>query len=161
MSQNDGSDAPNRSILVPTDGSDAAEAALERALRFADCEGATVHVLSVVDTTANPMRFGVAEVADLDRARTELVDGIVDACGGRTSGFEVRGAVRRGRPTATILEYAEEHGIDLLVVGRTGRGGVAAALLGSTADRLVRQASIPVVVVPNGDGCDDRSRGAE
>ncbi|MDG5761726.1 universal stress protein [Natronococcus sp. A-GB1] len=161
MSQNDGSDAPIRSILAPTDGSDAAEAALERALRFAELEGATVHVLSVVDTTANPMRFGVAEVADLDRARTKLVDDVVDACGDRTPELEVRGAVRRGRPAAAILEYAEEQAIDLLVVGRTGRGGVAEALLGSTADRLVRRAPIPVVVVPDAASVDDRSRGSE
>lgn len=161
MTGDDDPDAPIRSILAPTDGSDAADAALERALRIADLEGATVHVLSVVDTTANPMRFGVAEVAELDRARTDLVDGIVDACGDRTPELEVRGAVRRGRPAETILEYAEEHAIDLLVVGRTGRGGVAEALLGSTADRLVRRSPIPVVVVPNGDETDDRSRGAE
>lgn len=161
MTGDDDPDAPIRSILAPTDGSDAADAALERALRIADLEGATVHVLSVVDTTANPMRFGVAEVAELDRARTDLVDGIVDACGDRTPELEVRGAVRRGRPAETILEYAEEHAIDLLVVGRTGRGGVAEALLGSTADRLVRRSPIPVVVVPDGGGTDDRSRGAE
>ncbi|MFU8868037.1 universal stress protein [Natronococcus sp.] len=161
MTGDDDPDAPIRSILAPTDGSDAADAALERALRFADLEGATVHVLSVVDTTANPMRFGVAEVADLDRARTDLVDGIVDACGDRTPELEVRGAVRRGRPAETILEYAEEQAIDLLVVGRTGRGGVAEALLGSTADRLVRRSPIPVVVVPDVDETDDRPGGAE
>ncbi|TYL36541.1 universal stress protein [Natronococcus pandeyae] len=146
MSADDHAADPIRTILVPTDGSDAAGTALERALQFAEPDDATVHVLSVVDTTTNPMRFGVAEVAELDRATEELVDEIVDAYGDRD--VEIRGAIRRGRPASTILAYAEENEIDLLVVGRTGRDGVADALLGSTTDRLVRQASIPVIVVP-------------
>ncbi|AGB39377.1 universal stress protein [Natronococcus occultus] len=149
MSPSDDSPAPIRSILAPTDGSDAATAALERALELAASLEATVHVLSVVDTTSNPMQFGVSEVADLDRTATELVEDVADACDdGPIPAIE--GAVRRGRPAPTILDYAAENGIDLLVVGRTGRGVVAKTLLGSTADRLVRQAPIPVVVVPDG-----------
>lgn len=156
MSEADHAADPIRTILVPTDGSDAAGTALERGLQLAELDDATVHVLSVVDTTTNPMRFGVAEVAELDRATEELVDEIVDAYGDRD--VEIRGSIRRGRPASTILAYAEENTIDLIVVGRTGRDGVADALLGSTADRLVRQASVPVIVVPANEPVDNEHR---
>lgn len=156
MSVDDQAADPIRTILVPTDGSAVAGTALERGLQLAELDDATVHVLSVVDTTTNPMRFGVAEVAELDQTTEELVDEIVDAYGDRD--VEIRGAIRRGRPASTILAYAEENAIDLIVVGRTGRGGVGEALLGSTTDRLVRQASIPVIVVPGCERVDDEKR---
>ncbi|WP_265109928.1 universal stress protein [Halosolutus halophilus] len=147
MASDDHAADPIRSILVPSDGSDAAREALERALQLAELDGAIVHVLAVVDTTTNPFRFGVADVVELDRATRRLVDEIVDAYDDRD--VEIHGAIRRGRPASATLTYAEENGIDLLVVGRTGSGGVTETLLGSTADRLLRQASIPVVVVPD------------
>lgn len=137
---------PIRSILVPTDGSAAAGAAFERALRLATLEDATLHVLSVVDTSTNPMKFGVAEVDELDRATQRVVDELLDAHGDRA--VDLSGTVRRGRPASAILEYADEEGADLIVMGRTGREGVADAVLGSTADRVVRQSPVPVVVVP-------------
>jgi nucleotide-binding universal stress UspA family protein len=144
-----------RTILVPTDGSDAAGTALERALQLAELSGATVHVLSVVDTTTNPMQFGVTEVAELDRLTEELVDEVVATHDGRA--VDVRGAIRRGRPAEVILSYTEENAIDMIVVGRTGSGGLAEALLGSTADRLVRQSTVPVVVVPEDGPTDDEN----
>ncbi|WP_254529964.1 universal stress protein [Natrinema gelatinilyticum] len=137
------------SMLVPTDGSDVAGQALEKALAFADRLDANVHVLSVVDTTGNPLKFGVAEVDELNRAGQCLVDEIVDAHDDRD--VEIYGAIRRGRPADMILNYATENEIDLILIGRTGRGRVADVLLGSTADRVVRQASIPVIVVPGSE----------
>lgn len=142
---------PIRSILVPT-VEHCGEGALERALQLAEQVGATVHVLTVVDT-ANPFRFDVDEVVNLDRAATQLVDETAEAAAGRD--VDVQGAVRRGRPARTILDYAETNAIDMLVVGRTGRGGVVETLLGSTTETLVREAHIPVVVVPAGESSGD------
>ena len=138
------------SILVPTDGSDAAHAALVHALVLARPYGAAVHVLTVVDPSANPLAFGVEEVDELNRAAQTIVDDLVDAYVDHA--VEVHGAVRRGRPHRQILAYADEMGIDLLVVGRTGVHGVSRSLLGSTTDRLIRSSSIPVTVVPSGTG---------
>lgn len=137
---------PIRSILVATDGSAAADEALERALALAEQIGAAVHVLAVVNTTTNPMHFGVDDIGELQRTKERLVDDLVATVGDRN--VEIQGAIRRGRPATAILSYAEEHAIDMLVVGRTGRSRVADMLLGSTTDRLVREASVPVVVVP-------------
>ncbi|APW98499.1 universal stress protein UspA [Halobiforma lacisalsi AJ5] len=140
------------SILVPTDGSPAAGEALERAILIADAadddgpDRPIVHVLSVVDATSDPLRFGAAEVADLERAKWRLVEDVVATVDSRDC--EVRPAVRRGRPASTILSYAADNDVDLLVVGRTGRGNIERTLLGSVTDRLLRRSPIPVLVVP-------------
>ncbi|WP_440769617.1 universal stress protein [Natronorubrum sp. DTA28] len=141
--------APIRSILVATDGSATAGQALGRAVQLAEQTGASVHVLAVVDTTTNPMHFGVDDVDELQRTKQRLVDDLVATVGERD--VEIQGAIRRGRPAKAILAYADEHAVDMLVVGRTGRSRVADMLLGSTTDRLVRETSVPVVVVPAGD----------
>ncbi|MEY7847785.1 universal stress protein [Natrarchaeobius sp. A-rgal3] len=138
---------PVRSILVPTDGSDVANAALDRAVALAADVDGTVHVLAVVDTTTDPLRFDSGLVADIEDAKNELVEDVLEAVDGRQ--VEVSGAVRRGRPASTIVDYASEIDADLIVVGRTGESRTAAALLGSTADRVVRTASVPVIVVPD------------
>lgn len=140
-----------RSILVAIDGSDAAENALERALAIADREAAVVHVLTVMDTASGPLAFGVEDVHELVEAKERLVDDLVSSAD--EYDVDLTGAVRRGRPAEEIISYADEHGIDQLVLGRTGRGAVSEALLGSTADQVVRTATIPVLVVP--DAVDD------
>ncbi|QFU83125.1 universal stress protein [Natronorubrum aibiense] len=144
---------PVRSILVPTDGSDAAGAALERALAIADREDAVVHVLTVMDSGGGPLAFGVEDVHDLEESKARLLEGLERR--DRTYDVDVTGAVRRGRPAREIITYAETHGIDQIVLGRTGRGAVAEALVGSTADQVVREASVPVLVVPDADVTDD------
>ncbi|WP_459890735.1 universal stress protein [Halostagnicola bangensis] len=61
-----------------------------------------------------------------------------------THDVEVASAVRRGHPAHGIVAYAEDNDI---ILGRTGRTGVM-RLMGSTADRVVRSTSIPVIVIP-------------
>ena len=133
-------------ILVGIDGSDEATGALEHAIDLADAVGATLHVVSVVETTGSSMRFGVTEVDELNRAVSELVDDVVDAHASQT--VEITGDIRRGRPAESLLEYASEHGVDLILVGQHGSDGLASAILGSTTDRLARLTEIPMTIVP-------------
>ncbi|RQG88105.1 universal stress protein [Natrarchaeobius halalkaliphilus] len=144
---------PVRSILVATDGSDVASRAIERALTVAERTGASVHVLTVVDTDGAPLRFDIESVHDLEDARERLVEDVVSAFDEHT--VDVTGAVLRGTPARAIVTYAEENDVDLIVIGRTGYGGVTETLLGGTADRVVRTASVPVVVVPDLGGGED------
>lgn len=133
-------------ILAATDGSEQAEAALEHAIALGAATGATVHVVTVVETSDNPMKFGTAEVDELNRAAEEVVEDVVEAYDGQD--VELRGDVRRGRPAEALREYAAEVGVDLIVVGERGADGVAGTILGSTADRLARTADVPVTIVP-------------
>jgi nucleotide-binding universal stress UspA family protein len=133
-------------ILVATDGSDDANAALDHALDLAESRGGAVHVVTVVDTTANPMKFGVVEVSEIDRAASELVEDIVGAYD--ESGVEVHGDVRRGKPAEVLLEYADEIDADLILAGQRDADGISGAILGSTTDRLARLTTVPLLIVP-------------
>ena len=143
-----------RAILVATDGSDAARRAFEAALEIADQCGGVVHLLTVVDTTATPVAFGVADVHDLEDAKERLIEDALAIDGDHA--VDVTGAVRRGHPATRILEYVEENEIDLIAMGRTSRSSVSEAIVGSTTDRIIRTASVPVLVVP-ADTDDERS----
>ena len=61
----------------------------------------------------------------------------------------VRAVVRVGDPATEIVEYADEEGCDLVVVGTHGRGGIPRLVLGSVAERVVRHAHVPVLVARN------------
>lgn len=134
-------------ILVATDGSQQARAALEHALNLAESVDATVYVVTVVEASGSPMRFDASEVEALNDAADDLVEEIVQAYGSRD--VEVDGTVRRGKPATAILEYADELDADLILVGQRGEDGITGAILGSTTDRLARLTDIPVTVVPD------------
>lgn len=140
------------SILLPTDGSERAAAALEHALGAVDAYGADLHVISVIDRRVvlaadvdekDEIRSELAEEADA--AVTELAEE-ADA-----TGVSVTTTTPEGVPHREILSYASESEIDLLVLGTHGRTGREKRLnLGSTTERVVKAADRPVLVVDIG-----------
>ena len=133
-------------ILVPTDGSDGATAALEHALDVAAADGARVHVLFVVDTTRDGLRSDDDELLEVFEERgAELVTAAAERA--RERGVSVVDVVDRGDPHETILEYAETAPVDLIVMGTHGRRGLRRLFLGSVTERVVRTAPVPVLTV--------------
>jgi len=143
-----------KTILVPTDFSDASVAAQEYALGLADAFQSAVHLLHVVqDPYVQPWAaeaFGVSLAGVLERweqdarAQLEQIAGAGDP--------RVTCVTRVGHPFVEILEYAGEAQVDLIVMGTHGRGPVAHMLLGSVAERVVRKAPCPVLTVrPKGE----------
>jgi nucleotide-binding universal stress UspA family protein len=139
-------------ILVATDSSAESRAALDHAVDLAAAEGATVHVVTVLEVHSNPMAFGVGEVDALGDAAEDLLAELRAAHDGRRVDIESR--VLRGKPARTLLDHAAEIDADIIVAGQRGAGGITGALLGSTTDRLARMTDRPLVVVPAPDGED-------
>lgn len=131
-------------LIVGIDDSESAQRALEHAVELAQAVGATLHVVTVVDSQANPMKFGVTEVAELHRAKTTLVDRIANAI--ENGDFTVE--IRRGDPPDALLEYAAEVDADLLLVGESEAGRLEAAIFGGTTEQLAKQTQIPLTIVP-------------
>ncbi|ELZ06415.1 UspA domain-containing protein [Natrialba chahannaoensis JCM 10990] len=131
------------------DGSDFAQKALEHAVELSQAVGATLHVITVVDSTANPMRFSVTEVAELNQAKATLIESVTNA----TNNDDITAEVRRGDPTDALLEYAAEIDADLILVGQSGVGQLEATIFGRTTDQLAEQTQVPLTIVPlsNGD----------
>jgi nucleotide-binding universal stress UspA family protein len=142
-----------KNILVATDFGEAADAALTYGRTLAGAFGATLHVLHVVDTVY-PAMLGAEAYATMtpdlleqaeDEARTRLDERVMDSDG---SGPPTRRALWRARvPAPAIAQYAKDEGIDLIVMGTRGRGGVTHLLLGSVAEKVVRTAPCPVLTV--------------
>lgn len=140
---------PYRNVLVATDGSDHADAAVERAAALAATAGATVHVLSVVDIGAVGSE-AYSGVSALVNDTEEIVSEAADAAA--TEGIETVETVDVATSASSgIRSYVGDNDIDLIALGTRGRNGVERFLLGSVAERTVRTASVPVLTVPGPD----------
>jgi len=132
-------------ILVPTDGSATAEAAMEQATALATTFDAEVHVLHVIDTRRYDTSIESA-VEPLRERGEEYVERLAEIAGAADVPFTT--AIELGRPAHRILEYVTEHDLDLVVMGTRGRGGLPLRLLGSVTDYVVTHADVPIHVVP-------------
>ncbi|WP_440769714.1 universal stress protein [Natronorubrum sp. DTA28] len=143
-------------ILVPTDGSDVATNAVHHAIDLAEKYDAAVHALYVVDTSAMDISLGTEQVDRIRQGRYDEMPEVQErankatgsvASQARERGLEVTESVVAGQPHARIADYADNHDVDLIVMGSAGRGGVKRVLLGSVAERTLRTTDIPVLVV--------------
>lgn len=134
-------------VLVPTDGSDAVQEAIDEAIDLAALSDATLHALSVVDVDDYAL-VPDAEVVTIEETLETTADRAVEDVRerGEAADLAVRTAVRRGTPHEEILAYAADHDIDLIVMGTHGRSNLDRVLLGSVTEKVVRNADRPVLV---------------
>ena len=144
-------------ILVPTDGSDGTDKAAEHALDIAEKYDATAHVVYVVNTSAystlpadSNWESITAALEDEGKTATgEIVERMHDA------DVDAVPSVEEGIPHKTILEYADNNDIDLIVMGTHGKSGLDRLLLGSVTEKVVRASEVPVLTVRMVDGEED------
>ncbi|WP_435552594.1 universal stress protein [Natrinema sp. CGMCC1.2065] len=136
-------------ILLPTDGSEPAAAAVDHALAIATRADATVHVVSVVDVSTVAGRPSIMApndiLAQFESDAETAVETVATAV--RDAGLDVETHVQKDIPSQGLLEYVDDHDIDLVAMGTHGRTGFDRVLLGSTTERFVRRAPVPVLAV--------------
>ncbi|QLH76004.1 universal stress protein [Halosimplex rubrum] len=133
-------------ILVPTDGSAGASAALEEAIELADQFDATIHSLYVVDLASLGTEAGAVDMVEsFEQTGEEATEAA--ATRARDAGVTAEASVATGSPHREILEYVDDHGVDLVVMGTHGRTGLERYLLGSVTEKIVRAADVPVLTV--------------
>lgn len=139
-------------ILLPTDGSEHAEAAAKTGLELATVHDAAVHVVCVADIgPLGDLRLPGDAASPKDamcKQAAEYVDSVVDRA--EAAGLDVTGTVLEGPPEHELLEYAREIDADLIVIGTRGRGGVHRLAMGSVTDHVIRFGEIPVFVANSG-----------
>lgn len=132
-------------ILVPTDGSEAAQDALEHALEQARAHGARVVALAVVEMSgsgAPAARDDEAVAERRERRRAELESTVTD-----TTDVEVERIVEVGVPSRVIVEVAARRGADLVVMSTHARSGVGRFLYGSVTEQVIRDGDVPVLAI--------------
>ena len=134
-------------ILVPTDFSVAAEAALDQALALASKLGAKVLLLHAYALPIIGFPDGPA-AAIASRIIGDAEKGLA-ACVARCSesGVEIVPLLKQADPREAILAAARDLSADLVVMGTHGRHGIARALIGSVAEAIVRVSPVPVMTV--------------
>jgi nucleotide-binding universal stress UspA family protein len=140
-------------ILLTLDGSTLAEVARAHAVGLAAQLGAELVLLRIVEPFARSYRGGSAPPSALESVEKQLLEmaeeymeGIAEEIRGR--GISVHVAVRTGDPHKEIVSFVQANEIDIIVMCSCGEGGLARWFLGSVADRVVRAAPAPVLVVP-------------
>ena len=153
-----------RRVLVPLDFSEHARKALRHARGLARQYRGRLLLLHVVEPMACPSDLGYTPVIT-----DEMVEEIRREAGARleeevarekAAAIECEGLLRFGRPYLEITEAADDAGVDLIVLTTHGYTGLKHVLLGSTAERVVRHARCPVLVVRDKEGSAAPSPGA-
>ncbi|MCD6568273.1 MAG: universal stress protein [Dehalococcoidia bacterium] len=136
-------------ILVPLDGSELAEVALPHAEELGWRISSEVTLLQVSET-GESQRFHEHEVY-LQREADLVKRNIVHHLGkDQEENIRVKSVVMEGYPAEEIVDYAEKSDIDMIIMATHGRTGVRRWALGSVADKVVRAASQPVVLIRTG-----------
>jgi nucleotide-binding universal stress UspA family protein len=138
-----------KKILVGVDGSLESIAALAIATDIAQAHGGTITVATAVEPAEASWtaRGLAADTLETDTVRRKAALAVLSAAAaGIPSSLHPEQTVLRGRAASALAEQAEAGQFDLVVVGHRGRNGVARALLGSVADRLVQISTVPVLV---------------
>jgi len=133
-------------ILLPTDGSEGTRGAVEHAINLATTYDATLHTIYVVDTNVGIDASVPGTLDTLEEAGENAIDDVIqqaEAAGVKTT----EGVVAQGTPHQAILDYIDEHDIDLVVMGTHGRTGLDRYLLGSITEKVVRLSDAPVLTV--------------
>lgn len=136
---------PKKKILVPTDFSDSSIEAIRTALELVETpeDVHVLHVLPEVEHTAPAVLFG-----DFDEAtRKEKAGKFLQDFIARHEVSGLTEIIRVGNPGIEITDYAAELQIELIVMPSHGRHGLHRVLLGSVAERVLRYADCPVLVL--------------
>ena len=143
-----------KKVLVATDFGEASAAALRYGRAIAMAFGAKLHLLHVTEDLALGAFSGVEGYAtfpagvqeDIDRAERQQTEALLTENDRRWLNAEAV-TITSERTAATIVKYARENAIDLIVVGTHGRRAFARLMMGSVAERVVRTAPCPVLTI--------------
>jgi universal stress protein A len=137
-------------ILVPTDFSPASEKAFQYASRLAEEFDAQVTLLHVLELDTSSVFAGLAGASALAEEEVSSVEtklrALIDAAS-KTGAISAKSTIRTGFATHEIVEAAKELDVDLIIIATHGFTGWKYFAIGSTAERVVRAAPCPVLVV--------------
>ncbi len=136
-------------LLVPVDFSETSLKAVHYAVKFAEQFGAVLELVHVIEPIVYPVELGYMALAQEDEQRRlqQLTDKLEDLARSLHLAPRAESHVLTGAPWRVIVEEAKTKRADLIIVSTHGYAGLKHVLLGSVAERIVRHAPCPVLVV--------------
>ncbi len=137
-------------ILIATDGSEHSERAARAGVELAKLAGGSVTALYIVDTSKmshlpdDMLLFSIRDI--LNREGKEAVSYVEKLA--KEAGVAFEKTVKEGNPGEEIIDFAKDAGMSVIVMGSVGRTGLDKFLLGSVAEKVVRNSKVPVLTVP-------------
>ena len=145
-----------KNIMVAIDDSETSRCALNEALQIARAANAKLFITHVTDEALLNMHGHVlSHMADADSATTALTQAgqkLLDDALATATGLEANALLLHGnsrRVSETLADKAKELDVDLIIIGRHGRRGLATLILGSVAEQLAKMADASVLLVRN------------
>ena len=142
-------------ILVPTDFSESAAYALPFAVDLAQKYQASLHLLHVVEPIVAPVDFawGTYSYPDIEKQLSGYVEDSLKRIIAEQipSGISTTMSNLHGKPWREIVTYARAEDMDIIVLATHGLSGLSHALYGSTAEKIIRKSSCPVLTVRHPD----------
>ncbi len=134
-------------ILAAHDGSDAADKAMFEAAGIAQKYGAKLTIISAVPNLCfTEIGVDCQTVNNLYRAEVEgIMEGVVDLL--KEKNIDAETIIIEGSPADIIVDYAKSNGIDMIVLGLTGKNATERKILGSVSSKVVANAPCSVLVV--------------
>ena len=139
------------SVLCPIDFSEASFGALRYAAAIVESSHGQLMVMTVDDPLLASMDAARGHEWPSDQTRKDLERAVTDTLGMRALGLDLRYHVPIGEPAPEILRVAAERPVDLVVMSSHGLTGVRKLFFGSTTERVLRRATVPVLVTRSGD----------
>ena len=139
-----------RKVLIATDGSEYTKKAVDYGIELAINTGAKLQAIYVVDTggyKSIPLSAPQEYAYSILRQEGDMAIKYV-ADKAEAAGLEAEGIIAEGHPAEELIKYAEKNSIDLIVMGTLGKSGLDRFLMGSVADKVIRNSKIPVIAVP-------------
>ena len=142
-----------KKILIATDGSEYIKKVVTHAIELAKLSGAELHAVYVMDIRID---YGPKSYLSTDLS-TESLENFLRHEGEEATkyieeqageeGFSVEKWIVKGHPAEEILKLADEQSVDIIVMGTLGRSSIEKFVLGSVADKVIRNSRIPVLTV--------------
>ena len=136
-------------VLIPLDRSSLAEQALPHAIAQARHFQAELILLRVLEPFPQPTGLSPADLQEIEQQANTWAREYLErlAADIRQQGIPVQAVIIDGRPQVEIPQFAETNQVDLIVMSTRGQSGLSRWLMGSVADRVVRGATVPVLLV--------------
>ena len=141
-----------KKILVPTDFSQRADEALDFAIQFSGKVNGQITLMHILDFPASSFNTG-GEMESMDPEiiyQAEYIKGVhrqLDAINERYNNHEIITKIKYGNPYVSISREIAEENVDYIIMGSNGASGLKEVFIGSVAQRVIRNASCPVIVV--------------
>ena len=143
-----------KNILLPTDLSTTSLTAVDYAIELAAQYKAKIHLLHVLEKTPPILAIRSLDLSQEkilksfeEEGRKSLESAIKKIKKGNGEAIDIEPILKKGNDHEEIVKYSKEHKIDLIVIATHGRTGLIHTLLGSVAEKVIRYAKCPVLVI--------------